>query len=96
MTKAGKIGLMFPPEREVYKLRRMALGSEPLPCIRCGNNCYNASGSRKAVIFTVRDRGTSWKNAEDHGIHQGCVPSGDAPLAIRARSLRSSQVRTEV
>lgn len=88
MTKAAKVGMLFPPEREVYNFRRWKPGHDAFPCVRCGG-----LGMLKASIFTVRDRGTRCRNAEDKAIHTRCVPSGDAPIGIKARSLRSSQVR---
>lgn len=88
MNKAAKVGMLFPAEREVYNFRRPTPGEPGLPCIRCGNPC-----TTKGSVFTVRDKGTRWRNAEDKAIHTRCVPSGDAPIGIKARSLRASQVR---
>ena len=85
MTKAAKIGMLYPPEREVYKLRRYG---NNLPCKRCGSPC-----ALKAVSYAVRDRGSRCHNAILDAIHNRCVPSGDAPIGMKARSLRASQVR---
>lgn len=90
MTKAAKIGMLFPPEREVYGLHspKDPNTTEAMPCIRCGSLVL-----RKGSVFSIRDRGTRWRNVDIAAIHTRCVPSGDAPIGIKARSLRASQVR---
>lgn len=91
MTKAGKIGLLYPPEREVYKLRLGLEEGESIldfPCVRCGG-----PGGAKITRFSVRDRGTKCSNVEERAIHTRCIPSGSAPIGLRARGRNSTQVR---
>jgi len=88
MTKAAKVGMLLPAEREVYKFRSPDPEVVVLPCVRCGSPVYT-----KGSVFTVRDKGTLRRNTEDQAIHTRCVPSGDAPIGMKARSLRASQVR---
>ena len=90
MTRAGKINLLYPMEREVYKLRRLN-GTAPdvaLVCKRCGSPCWSAS-----VTYNVRDRGSRCLNVEVGAIHTRCVPSGDAPVGMKARGRNATQVR---
>jgi hypothetical protein len=89
MTKAAKIGLLLPADREAYHLRRPPFGGEALPCIRCGAHCYNASGARRGVYFTTRVRGSKFKLAAQRAIHQGCIPDGSAPVGIPAGGRRA-------
>lgn len=93
MTRAGKINLLYPPEREVYKLRRVVpvRGTpffEVLPCKRCGSPCWGG-----AVQYNVRDKGSRCLNVTTEAIHTRCVPSGDAPIGMKARGRNASQVR---
>lgn len=88
MTRAAKIGMLYPAEREVYKLRRVIPNTPWIACKRCG-----APAMSNAVTYMVRDRGTNRRNSFEDAIHTRCVPSGDAPIGIKARSLRASQVR---
>lgn len=90
MTRAGKINLLYPMEREVYKLRRI-LDVQPddaINCERCGSPCRYG-----AVRYNVRDRGSRCLNVEVGAIHTRCVPSGDAPVGMKARGRNATQVR---
>jgi len=91
-TTAARITWLLPDPtaREAYEVHRMADDCvADLPCLRCGGRVTGCShGNRAGLVVRVRDRGTSWRNAETVYIHRGCIPPpGDEPQRIRPRRL---------
>jgi hypothetical protein len=67
-----------------------------IDCAGCGGAVTaRGRGKRRALYFSIRDRGTKWKNYGWGVIHRGCIPTAGQPLqlGIPARSRRASQVR---
>lgn len=90
---ARRIQWLVPVEREVYRTQRTVYWNAtdaPNPaCERCGSRSYSAHGTRQAIVASVRDRGTRWKNMVALVIHLGCVPSNPKEVGgIAARRRR--------
>ena len=106
-TTARLTILLGDAQREVYRIHRGALTAAELPqpggkpldvnptCIRCGTMVSaHGLGRYGARTLLVRDVGTRYRHVAVKTIHHGCIPAADGDIQrIRARALRSSQVR---
>jgi len=99
-----------PMTREVYRAHRGILTADELPapgglavhvderCLQCGAVVTAAgTGTRAPITALIRDRKSSCRHLVAVRLHHGCIPRpGETPQRIRARALRSSQVRAGV
>jgi len=83
---AVRIQWLYGNEREVY--RTGAIGATDPHCVRCGTTGYTQHGTRKAVTFAVRDRGSKWKGQGIYNIHLGCIPTRHAGEVSRIPARR--------